>query len=127
MIFMENMPAILGGRYNSKTKPIDIDVQYGGGCEEHKFQLKIDLCRQSSPVQCDAKLIDLKTDDHCEALIYDKISVSLHETGLDNDNYTGASINIQGTGNSKILIILPVFKNIFRWLNYYFYLFFSRF
>lgn len=107
MIFGQIAPLIQGGRYNSKTESIDINIQYGGGCAEHEFQLQIGACRETYPVQCDAKLIDLTTNDYCKALIYRKISIDIHKAGLHTSYYTGASIQIHGAGTSKVLITLP--------------------
>ncbi|CAF4728771.1 unnamed protein product [Rotaria sp. Silwood1] len=107
MIFAQNTPYIQDGRYNSKTKTIEINVQYGGGCAEHKFQLEVGTCLESYPVQCDAKLIDLTTNDYCEAFIQRKVLIGLHEAGLDNNYYTGASVLIHGARDSKALIVLP--------------------
>ncbi|CAF2840377.1 unnamed protein product [Rotaria sp. Silwood2] len=108
MVFGQNMPFIQDGRYNAQTKAIEININYGGGCAEHKFQLKIGSCLDDFyPVQCDAKLIDLTTNDFCEAFIHRKVSISLRESGLDNGYYTGASIQIQGAGGSKATIYLP--------------------
>lgn len=107
MIFTENMPNIQNGRYNAETKAIEINVQYGGGCKEHKFQLQMGFCVKTYPLQCNAKLIDLTTDDYCEAFISRTVSISIHEAGLDDRYYTGASIKIQGAGNSNVSITLP--------------------
>ncbi|CAF4630629.1 unnamed protein product [Rotaria sp. Silwood1] len=102
------MPYIQSGSYNAKTKKIEINVRYSGGCAKHKFRLKVDTCRESYPVQCDATLIDLTTGDFCKALIHRKISISLHEAGLDNNYYKGASIRIRGAeqklGDSAYII-----------------------
>ncbi len=90
-----------------KTKVIEINVQYDGGCTWYKLQLPIGTCRKSFPVQCDVKLIDLTKNDYCEAVIYRKVSIDVHKVGLDNSYYTGASIRIQGVGDSKVFIIFP--------------------
>jgi hypothetical protein len=106
MVLAKNIPCIRGGRYNADKKAIEINIHYGG-CNQHKFKLHIGICRQSSPVQCDAKLIDLMTTDDCEMIILDKVLITLHEAGLDTDYYKGASIMIQGDDDSKVLITLP--------------------
>jgi len=64
------------------------------------------LCLKIYPLQCNAKLIDLTTNDYCEALIYRIVSVSVDEAGLDDRYYTDASINIQDAGNSNISMTL---------------------
>ena len=107
MILMQNMPRIQRGYYNTETKAIEIDIQYSGGCAKHEFRLQIEACRESYPVQCDANLIDLTTNDFCEAFLHQKVSIGMHEAGLDDEYYRGASIAIHGSGNSKAYITLP--------------------
>jgi len=103
----QGLVTIRDGRFNSSTDSIEIDVQYSGGCKEHKFELKISTCRESYPVQCDAQLIDLVTDDFCKALIIETVSIKVHDAGLDDIYYKGASLKIESADNPKVLIILP--------------------
>ncbi|UJR11211.1 hypothetical protein I4U23_015392 [Adineta vaga] len=107
IINAEYMPFIKDARYNKQTKTIDINLQYSGGCAEHKFELKMGTCRESYPVQCDAKLVDLTLDDYCDAIIGRQISINIQTVGLDTSYYTGASIQISGGANTKATIVLP--------------------
>lgn len=103
----EALLRIKSGQFNSSTNTIDFIVQYSGGCKDHQFELKIGKCRESFPVQCDAQLIDLVTDDFCKALIVENVSINLHDAGLDDSYYQGASLRIQNADNSNIIITLP--------------------
>ena len=94
------------GRFNPSTNSIELDVQYGGGCKEHIFKLKMGTCRESYPVQCDAQLIDLVTDDFCDAIVMKTVSINLHDAGLDDGYYDGALLEIHSAGNSNVLITL---------------------
>ncbi|UJR19475.1 hypothetical protein I4U23_022606 [Adineta vaga] len=108
MINGEKMPSIRAANYNDQTKSIDIDIQYGGGCKEHKFELKIGACLESFPVQCGAKLIDLVEDDLCEALLLHRVSFGIETLGLNTNYYSGATIRIKGDENTTATVILPV-------------------
>ena len=107
MVFLQTSPRLLGGRYNRRTKSLDFDVEYDGGCFKHQFQLQMGACRESFPVQCDAVLIDLTPNDQCASVNRRKVSFKLHSIGLNTSYYAGAKIKIQGSQNSKILITIP--------------------
>lgn len=94
------------GAYNSATDSIDLNVTYAGGCKEHKWKLEIGSCQESMPVRCPAKLVDLTTDDYCEAIVARKVSLPLDITGLKTPYYKGASLEIHGD-NSAVQITLP--------------------
>jgi hypothetical protein len=104
----ERMPEVQGARYNAATQSIDVDVAYGGGCEEHKFKLQMGGCLESMPVQCSAKVIDVSAKpDFCEAYIHQTISFKLTDYGLTDDYFEGASVRIEGANNSRAAIRLP--------------------
>ena len=103
----ESSPRILGGRYNRRSKSIDLNVEYGGGCFKHQFQLRIGACRESYPVQCDAVLIDLTPNDQCARMSRRKVSFKLDDVGLNTSYYSGAKITIQGLDKSEVVITLP--------------------
>lgn len=107
LIFSKLMPNIQDGRYNAETKAMEIDVQYGGGCKEHNFQLQMVSCLKLYPLRCNAELIDLTEDDFCEAFISRTVSISLVEAGLSRRYYNGATININGASDSHITLVLP--------------------
>lgn len=107
VVLTESSPRILSGRYNHRTKSIDLDVEYGGGCFEHKFQLRMGDCRESHPVQCSAVLIDETPNDQCARVSRRKLSFKLRTLGLDTDYYSGGMIEIKGLQNSKAIVTLP--------------------
>ncbi len=87
---------VRSARMDQSNTHILIDVTYAGGCSEHKFALKLDdHCLESSPVQCTAELVE-STNDGCEALIGETISISLEEAGLNDPYFAGASLTILG-------------------------------
>ncbi len=95
------------GKYNADTKAIELEVIYGGGCKEHKFHLENKMCLESYPVQCpNIQLVDETTTDHCRAIVYKTISLTLKETGLDDPYFNGASLEINSAGTS-VKIKLP--------------------
>lgn len=102
---------IQDGKYNAELKAIELDVQYGGGCEEHQFYLEIDRCAESYPVQChNVQLIDKNQTDHCRSIVNKKVILTLEETGLNKGYYNGASLIIYGSGGGKAHISLPFNK-----------------
>ena len=107
MVSTESSPRILGGRYNRRSKSIDLNVEYGGGCFKHQFQFRIGACRESYPVQCDTVLIDLTPNDQCASMSRRKVSFKLDDVGLNTSYYSGATITIQGLDKSEVVITLP--------------------
>jgi hypothetical protein len=104
----ERMPEVKGARYNAATDSIDVDVAYGGGCEEHKFKLQMGGCLESMPVQCTAYVVDVSAKpDFCEAYIHQTVSFKLSDYGLKDDYFYRASIQINGAGNTGAGIDLP--------------------
>ncbi len=98
---------IIRGKYLAAEGVIELQVRYGGGCKEHRFELQMGGCLESMPVQCAAQLVDLTKDDFCEAIVGDTLRFSLADYGLDNDYYSGASIRIQGDNGSSFSLRLP--------------------
>jgi hypothetical protein len=92
---------------NLRAKSIEVDLVYGGGCKEHKFELQMEGCLESMPVQCTVNVVDTTTDDYCEALIGKRVSFSLEEYNLTDDYFRGASIRIQGENKSFATVRLP--------------------
>lgn len=105
----ERMPEVQGARYNAANQSIDVDVTYGGGCEEHKFKLDIGMCLESFPVRCEAIVLDVsEKPDFCEALVSKTVSFKLADYGLKDDYYSGASISIGAQGlEERFTIQLP--------------------
>lgn len=86
---------------------ITLDVVYAGGCKKHDFELDLQLCRESFPVQCEAKLVDKTTDDYCEALVSAQVSFSLKNEGFTDPYYSGGSLRISGDRNTSVDVTLP--------------------
>lgn len=106
--FAVGSPTVNSARYNSATQSIEVDISYGGGCEEHKFELQIGGCLESMPVQCSATVVDVsKKPDFCEAYLSQTVSFKLSDYGLNDDYFQGASFSIRGAGDSKAYIRLP--------------------
>lgn len=95
-----NAVQVQGARLDADAKSILIDVAYGGGCKEHKFELQVSSCLESMPVQCTAKIVDLTTDDYCEAYLSETVKISLESAGLNDEYYSGASLSISGSSGS---------------------------
>lgn len=85
-----------------------IEVQYGGGCEDHDFELEIDYCLESFPVQCPVKVKDVsRNPDYCEALITETLEFDLQEEGFLTSYFSGARLFISGADNKSVDIKLP--------------------
>lgn len=95
-------------RYDAVHKSIVISIRYGGGfVAKHKFKLALEgACLESIPQQCKATLFDL-TADAGESLLPAEITVTLKEAGLENPDYSNASLTIHGKNNSQATISLP--------------------
>lgn len=89
---------------------IEINVSYKGckdGCQEHKFEIRTGICKETYPVQCDSELVELTQDNLCETIISKKIMIPLRETGLDEGYYSRALLRIKGDNNSRVDVRLP--------------------
>jgi hypothetical protein len=98
---------VTSARLNFSTNSIDVDVRYVGGCKDHRFGLQVQGCLETSPVRCEAKLIDRTRDDFCEAILWKTASFSLAEYGLTDSYYRGATITITGDFSTKAFVVLP--------------------
>lgn len=70
--------------YNQKLDQLDIEVQYTGGCFEHRFEMRLLNCALSRTENigvvnvCDAHIVDVtETEDRCKAEIKRHLTVSL--------------------------------------------------
>jgi len=62
---------------------LTLDASYGGGCEEHAFQLCWDgSVMESDPVQINVALIHDGNGDSCEAEVTETLSFDLSTAGL---------------------------------------------
>lgn len=98
---------IRSGSLDESRGVITLDVIYSGGCKKHDFELDLQLCRESFPVQCEAKLVDKTTDDYCEALVARQVTFSLKDEGLLDKYYSGGSLRITGDAQSSVTLTLP--------------------
>lgn len=85
-----------------------VDVQHGGGCEEHKYVLEMEGCAESMPVQCTAVVRDL-TFDACEAIVGGTATFNFAELGLNTAYYSNASLVVKGA-RSSVTVTLPDFS-----------------
>ena len=85
---------------------ISIDVAYHG-CKQHSFELDLQLCRESVPVHCEAKLVDKTTDDFCDARTSSKVEIQLQSVGLTDPYYSNGVLRISGDAGSTATVILP--------------------
>jgi len=56
---------------------LHVNVSYGGGCEEHEFQLIASSFMESEPVQVNVLLSHEDNDDPCDAWITENLSFNL--------------------------------------------------
>ena len=87
---------------------IKVVVSYGGGCEDHKFEMEITSCMESYPVQCPVTVKDVsETPDFCEAYITEELTFSLEEEGLNESYFNGAALYFNWRSDNAITIRLP--------------------
>lgn len=86
---------------------LTLEVVYSGGCKKHDFALELQLCRETFPVQCEAKLVDNTNDDFCEALVSEQVTFSLKAEGLSDPYYSRGSLRISGDRNTSVDVVLP--------------------
>jgi hypothetical protein len=98
---------IVGGKFYSSEGIIELQVRFAGGCKEHRFELQMKGCFESLPVKCTAQLVDLTTDDFCEAIVGQTIRLSTAQYGLQSEYYRGASIRILGDNGTAATVRLP--------------------
>ena len=93
--------------FDAAKQSLVLKVQYGGGCKDHVFQLKLVRCLETSPVQCSAVLIDKTEDDFCKMIKVEDVILSLKDLGWNTAYYSKASVSIQSTSGAKLSIALP--------------------
>lgn len=89
-------------RYDASSNEAVLSVSYGGGCEEHEFNLEIDSsCLETLPAQCGAKLVQTKGfDDLCEAYITQEIRLSV------GDIQKPVYLTIRGANDTSAKILI---------------------
>lgn len=66
---------ILSGTYDPSADNIVLDVVYQGGCKEHVFQVRIEMCNRATPASCVAQLVDQTEDDVCRGFVQKTIRI----------------------------------------------------
>lgn len=92
---------ILGGSYDSTTDNIVLDVVYQGGCKEHVFKVRVEMCNRVVPASCQAQLVDHTEDDVCRGIVHKTIQIPAD--GVVG-SYAIDKMWIQGDGESSSLI-----------------------
>ncbi len=92
---------IQSGRFDKESNQIKLLLTYGGGCEEHTFELEYSpVCLETYPAQCSANLKQTAGfNDFCEAMITKEYSFPVVMKG---DHY----LRIRGDNNSQVEILV---------------------
>ena len=92
---------IVGGSYDQASDMISVDVVYQGGCKEHNFEVRLNLCNRSMPATCSAELVDLTQGDVCRGFMTEtvKIPASTLVGGFDVE-----TLFIQGQNDTSTVI-----------------------
>lgn len=98
---------IEGGRIDISRGMLVLEVSYSGGCETHSFSIDMQGCREISPVDCDARLVENSRGDRCEMGAQETLKFSLRSLGLDKPYYSNGTLTIKGDRNSEVTIQLP--------------------
>ena len=85
---------------------LTVMVRHGGGCGEHTYDLKLEGCAESMPVQCQATIVH-RSNDPCEAIISREAKFSLKKLGLTDAYYANGSLTIKGDQGSKATVTIP--------------------
>lgn len=83
-----------------------VTVRHGGGCGDHKYDLQMQGCAESMPVQCKA-VLKHTTNDHCEALLTREAKFNLVKLGIKGDYYSNGSLTISGSNDTSATVRLP--------------------
>ncbi|MCB0282726.1 MAG: hypothetical protein KDF60_09125 [Calditrichaeota bacterium] len=93
---------------------LSIDVQFGGGCEDHLFDMfTASAFLESNPVQADLKLVHNGLDDPCDALISKTVKFDLtplkkaYITSYGNSGSIYLRISI--SGDSTVYTPMPLY------------------
>ena len=112
-LFVANIASaveIKDARVDASAGTLEVDIAYGGGCEEHKFELKVsNICLESFPVQCSAEVVDVSAKpDMCEAYLFRTVKFVLSDYKLNDSYFEKARFTIYGSDPSKsVTVILP--------------------
>jgi hypothetical protein len=75
-------------RYDAKKKSVELDLVYGGGCEEHKFKLKFSKqCARSMPGRATATLVHAKgAGDKCRGMMRETVRFSIKQSPCEGEH-----------------------------------------
>lgn|SRR3989338_3721499 len=76
--------------YDPETDNLEVQVQYSGGCFEHKFEMRLINCAflQTKNITvvhvCDAEIADVTgKEDRCQAVVKKQLTISLGTLGSE--------------------------------------------
>ena len=102
VLAMSSLSSFAATVHSAKLDPaqknILVDVSYGGGCKKHTFTIKLEGCRETYPVSCDAQLVEKIEGgfDACEAIVGQTVKINLAKYRLDEAYYANGSLTIKG-------------------------------
>lgn len=91
-------------QFDTSSRDITIDVVYGGGCKEHKFDVKpVSGCLESRPAICKLELVETVVDgpDLCEAVVARTLVFNADDLGIVGAYYDEALITVVSSDGSK--------------------------
>ncbi len=89
---------------------LEVDVAYGGGCEEHIFDLFWDgSFLESFPVQAQLQLTHGGEPDFCEAFIMEtlRFDLSVLQEAYKAGYGSGGDIILRGVGSERVVLTVP--------------------
>ena len=66
---------IVSASFDRATDTILVDVVYQGGCKEHRFEVRLNLCNRAIPKSCSAELVDHTQGDACRGLMTETVRI----------------------------------------------------
>lgn len=87
--------------YNKATDTIQLEVVYQGGCKDHDFEVRVEMCNRSIPASCEARLVDHTEDDACRGIVQKTIFIPAEDVV---GSYEIDRMLIKGDGESSALI-----------------------
>jgi hypothetical protein len=98
--FASQAALVESARLDAGRTHLLVEVVYGGGCKPHRFDLQMESCLETYPVQCTVELVDKTKGDYCEAIIRKTVIFSLKRLGLTDPYFNGALLKILGDETS---------------------------
>jgi hypothetical protein len=107
-LFASHTVDVQKAEYLNESNELSLDVVYGGGCKEHKFELKLVVSPlEIYPTMVDATLIDHTDDDRCRALVHKTVKFKRSDLGLGNKAYrilfdSDTTLNLPEIGDEPV-------------------------